>query len=163
MKSKEIRGLLEKYFEGTSSQEEEAKIRSFFRNSTYIPQNLQKEKAIFDYFEREKQVTADVGITSVTGGPTAFSSKKRNLIYLFSGIAATLLLLAGLFLFQSPKPSEEKVYVVVNGEPVRNRELAIEQTKEALSMVSENFQKGTKELEYLAKFHETQQFVTKNE
>jgi len=163
MKSKEIKCLLEKYFKGTSSREEEVKIRSYFRNSAHIPEDLQKEKAIFDYFETEKQATADVDFGSITDKHTDSSSKKRNLIFLFSGIAATMLLLAGLFLFQSPEPSEEKVYVVINGEPVQNKELAIEQTKEALSIVSENFQKGTKELEHLAKFHEAKQFVTKNE
>ena len=53
MKNKHIENLLEKYFEGETSLEEEKSLRIYFTETLNIPPHLEKYQALFQFFTAE--------------------------------------------------------------------------------------------------------------
>ena len=87
MKNENIKQLLEVYFEGKSSSEEEVILRDYFSKENTDPE-LDCYKPIFQYFaEERRQVSAE--LLTKTG-------HKKFLIWFSSGIAACLILFLGL-------------------------------------------------------------------
>jgi len=103
-----IDNLLNKYFEGETSAEEEKQLRTFFASGD-IPDHLIVYKPLFAYFDEEigkEQKT--VKQVSLTG---------RKVLYWVSGIAASMLLLLAIgheFIFSNPRFCSGN-YVVING------------------------------------------------
>lgn len=58
MDYKEIRPLIEKYFEGTTSLREEKVLRSYF-NGPNVAENLAKYQPIFQYWEDQQKIELD--------------------------------------------------------------------------------------------------------
>lgn len=141
-----IEQLLERYFEGVTSTEEERTLRRFFTSGN-IPDNLMMYKPLFAYFENEiKKAKTDVvdatdqsvpgkdgslpeGTTMTQIQPpesslsgkekeTQSTSNHRNLILWLSGVAACAVLLIGTFFFtpQQPKCSNSGNYVIIDGQ-----------------------------------------------
>ncbi|MDR1224637.1 MAG: hypothetical protein LBL07_17430 [Tannerella sp.] len=100
-----IENLLERYFEGHTSAEEEADLRGFFTAGD-IPEHLTVYAPLFVYFENEIKRAVDP------------SYKRRKRVWWLSGAAAcAAAFLAGVF-FMAPKPErcpEEGNYVIING------------------------------------------------
>src|ERR1035437_8681367 len=55
MNEKELNFLLEKFYNGESSEAEEYDLREFFKNKE-IPEGYETEKEIFGYFVSSKQI-----------------------------------------------------------------------------------------------------------
>jgi len=113
MKDENINALLEKYFEGTSSLQEENMLRHYFLFED-ISEDLLPYKAIFQSFEKENKLIFDKFDES-----TIFKSKdsitlKNNSIW---AIAASIIILFGsLFLMKSHKnqviiPSQSELLI----------------------------------------------------
>src|ERR1700712_5746131 len=67
-----IRTLLEKYWEGETSLEEEAQLKRFFHDHPNdLPQDLQEAAPLFQYFEVAAHTTTLPGIEALT---TAFTA-----------------------------------------------------------------------------------------
>lgn len=163
MDSKEIKALIEQYFKGQTGEYEEEKIRDFFQKSSDVPEDLKEVSVLFNYFQKKgKQTTTLSPEDTIHRNHTNFASKRKK-IYIFSALAATILLFLGLFLFHPKDNDPGKIYAYINGNPITDKELALDKTRKAISTVSENFNKGTDNLEYLAKFHNAKQLLTKNE
>lgn len=128
--------LLERYFEGETSVEEEAALRSFFTTGD-VPGNLELYKPLFEYFDSEiekeragsnkeyhpenvqlikniqpdnKKKTGNDGREKQTG------SRKKSVLWL-SGAVACAALLTGIFFStsQSQKCSGSANYVIIDG------------------------------------------------
>lgn len=131
--TKKIELLLEKYFEGETSLQEEKELQEYF-NSENVDASLEKYRPMFSYFQKAgleefKQKESPVKV-----------SKKRKLFWKI-GIAATFL---SIFFGVSYYLKQQQ-----------EAEVAFEQVKEALQMISFNYNKGTKKIEYLKDFETT--------
>jgi hypothetical protein len=151
MNFKEIEDLLEKFYEGGTTREEELWLRDFFTREE-VPPHLSDHAGLFLYYEEagkeklsdpefENRVLAEIDDTPVI---QKYSTRKQFLF--LTGIAATILLLGGL------------IYTFRNDVFLRSTknskdlEIAYLQTKNALAMVSANFNSGLDQTKKLGNF-----------
>ena len=108
-----IEELLEQYFEGRTSAEEEATLRRFFTSSD-VPDNLAMYKPLFVYFDDEIK---KMHISSVKESRSTFSKIRYSGLLWLSGAAACAAILVGVFFTnqQSNKCSGEGDYVIIDG------------------------------------------------
>ncbi|WP_321480749.1 hypothetical protein [uncultured Bacteroides sp.] len=120
-----IEDLISKYFEGATSIEEERKLRRYFAKN-HIPEDLQKYKPIFAYFEKE-----------IKGNQVKKKySMKQRITYTLSGIAAGLLIaisISGLYKQMDAKPDN---YVIIDGKKYTDTHMVQAQAKAAFQNVS---------------------------
>ncbi|WP_321332439.1 hypothetical protein [uncultured Bacteroides sp.] len=126
-----IEELLNNYFEGETTCEEERELRRYFSRDD-VPEHLQAYRPIFAYFEEEAKRNKKT--------PTAGRSRKnvfrRHIIYALSGIAAGILLaigIAGLYKQASAAPDN---YVIIDGKKYTDAGLIHEQAQAAFQNVS---------------------------
>lgn len=116
-----IEELVNRYFEGETSAEEEARLRAFFRTEE-VPPHLAAYRPLFAYFEEEilrarggEDAAFDDGVVP---RPEKLREKSlRRIVYYVAGLAASVLLALGLFrtLFPADPCFCAANYVVVNG------------------------------------------------
>lgn len=138
MDYKDIKVLLEKYLEGTSSIKEEKELSRFFNEKENVPEDLLFAKELFNYLGEEK----DRVYTK------AFQQKKPRKkinLYAFSSIAASLLL-ALFFLFSNYKTEDKIIYAYINGEAITDITIAKDQTKQILQAASLKISAGTESM-----------------
>lgn len=137
-----IKKLLEKYFEATTSEAEEKKLREYFSQEKVAPQ-LEQYRPIFAYFSVAKQerFTKQVPL------------KPRRNYSRWLSIAAVAVIAFGIYFGntyqQRQKEKEQALY-------------AYNETKKALSILAENFGKGTEKVAYLNEFEVTKQKIYKH-
>lgn len=131
-----IDDLLNRYFEGETSSEEERQIRAFFASDT-VPEHLVVYKPLFAYFDEE--------IKKETGHGKRKLFTRRSVLYLLSGIAAVVLLLLGIGgLLRPVDPCFcSDNYVVINGRCYTDihkvRSFAVEALQEVATPANEYF------------------------
>ncbi|MEX0288417.1 MAG: hypothetical protein AB3N14_04850 [Flavobacteriaceae bacterium] len=138
-----VEKLLEKYFEATATEAEESKLRAYFSQEEVAPQ-LEQYKPIFAYFSaaKEERFTKQVPL------------KPRRNYYKWISVAAVAVLAFGIYFGNSYRVGLEQ-------ERIEREQalIAYNQTKEALSLLAENFGKGTQKVAYLNEFEETKQKI----
>jgi len=100
-----VEQLLEQYFEGLTTAEDEAKLRHFFTSGN-VPENLRMYKPLFVYFDRE------------INPPIAYRKNRYKTIILWlSGVAASVAILAGSFYLttQHQRCPGSGDYVIIDG------------------------------------------------
>ena len=104
-----IEELLEQYFEGQTSAEEEATIRRFFASDD-VPENLAMYKPLFAYIDDE----INASLPASDNKPVQTGKK---LVLWLSGAAACAAILVGAFFTnqQSNKCPMEGDYVIIDG------------------------------------------------
>ena len=141
MELKKIERLLAKYYDGSSSIEEEAFLMAFFEQEV-IPDYLKQDKEMFLFYaaEKEEEYPADLEnniLEAIEGEESKERSKDRHLpkyLYWVSSVAASLLIVLSVYFYQK-SPSLEDTY--------ENPELAYLETKKVLYYVSSKLNKGT--------------------
>ena len=149
MELNKLESLLKKYEEGNTSLAEEKQLQDYF-SSEEIPAHLRAYKMIFAYSAQEKNRTYQ--------GKIQLTSKRRQ--FFFIGIAASILLAIGIFAWQNNSVEEIPQH---NMGTIENPQEAYQKTKETLQMVSEVFNTGREDLEYLNEFNETKNKFLKNQ
>ncbi len=147
--------LLEKYFEGNTTLNEELEIKDFFKNNTELPENLIETKAMFEFFRNEKEQQLDLKVFSIGKNRKV---KMRKLYYQVFAIAASILILISIFTY-TDNSEEQIVYAYINGKPIMNEQVAKMEAKRALLLVSSNFNNGTENLKHLSSFSEAESLV----
>jgi hypothetical protein len=152
MKTEEINKLLEKYFNGESSEDEELILRRHFEGEN-ISEEFETEKKLFRYFSENANIPEPS-----TGFEeriiSAFDAKiSNNLIPVFrsriitySSIAAGLLLLFGSYFFFINRSEPKDTF--------SNPEIAYAETVRILFEVSSQFNQGTKQLAHMIKIED---------
>jgi hypothetical protein len=141
MNTKEIEALLEKYYSGEASHEEERQLRKFFLEEI-VPPHLSADAELFRSFasarkeelpdpDFEKKFLAAIGEPKVM----EMFPRKRRLVYITS-LAAGILLLAGILL-----TLRFEVFKKSSANSMSTEEAYI-RTKQALMMLSQNFNTG---------------------
>jgi len=149
MELNKLESLLKKYEEGNTGLAEEKQLQDYF-SSEEIPDHLQSYKLIFAYSAQEKNRTYQ--------GKIQLTSKKGQ--YFFIGIAASILLAIGIFAWQDNIREEIPQH---NLGTIEDPQEAYQKTKEALQMVTEVFNSGREDLEYLSEFNKTKNKFIKNQ
>jgi len=131
-----IEKLLEKYDNGETSLKEEQILKDYFAQDNVAP-HLESYKMMFQYFNTTKQelYTKDVPL-----------KPKKSFKYQWISVAAVAVLMLGIFI---PKMGGDKEIVTFASLTEEEREVYF-QTKEALAMLSSNFNKGTSSLSVLS-------------
>ena len=154
MNTSEIELLLEKFYEGNTSLQEEKILRDFFFG-TDVPAHLKSHKPLFNYFVREqRQEAGDAALnqkllTQITENHGAalvvpLHSNRSRFLFI-SGIAASILLMVGLFFtFRHDVFNRSSMHP---GD--QDPELAYINASEALMMVSGNLNTGIRQMEKL--------------
>ncbi len=128
-----IEKLLEKYFEAETSLQEEKQLKAYFSSSKVAP-HLAQHASLFGYFEQSKKELA----------PVITFKKPSKINYIrWMSVAAVLVIGFSVYFNYQQKKQEKQT------------ELAYQQVKDALEMLSENFNNGAKEMAYLEVFEQT--------
>jgi len=160
MNIKEIEILIEKFYEGETTSSEEQKLRDFFSKEE-IPPHLAIHADLFRFYEQDakeeipdpeferkflKKIDAISTININTG--------RRRLFYL-TGIAAAILLLFGtVFTFRHD-------IFTSSTQTLKEQEIAYQQAKNAIAMLSTNFNVGLDQAQKLENFQKGLEQVQK--
>jgi hypothetical protein len=152
MNTEELKKLLEKYYEGKTSEAEEFTLREFISNNN-IPVGYETEKEIFGFysglekvpepspdFEEKIMTVLDKNISGL------WSLKRRRLVLSLFNAAAVVLILTGSYFFFIHKSEP--------GDTFSDPELAYAETLKILYTVSSRLNKGTQTLKPLCKMNE---------
>lgn len=146
---KDIETLLNKYFEGETTCEEERRLRRFFAEGL-VPEHLEVYRPMFAFFEAEQKELPEIsGIGNAVEMPELAPFEKKTktirqyLTYSLSAAAAAILLLVGIILLLvgisgiyrhlSPAPAN---YVIIDGKEYTDVHLIREQAMVAFRDVS---------------------------
>jgi len=150
MELQKIKDLLEKYEAGETSLAEEKKLREYFKRNE-VPESLKPYQLIFGFSENETKKSYEKEIE--------LPSTKQDNRYLWTAIAASVILVVGLFFFQN-KPLEMSDSDLGT---IQDKEEALQKSMEALKMVSELMNEGKEDLIYLKEFNNTKNKFIKTE
>lgn len=148
-----IENLLEQYFEGNTSLEEEKLLKDFFQGEE-IPAHLESLKDTFNYFSKENtkdelDESFDQKLfTKINHFEIDHKRQNRKrFLYFASGIAASILIIISIIANINPFASKLS-------ETFDNPQAAYLETKRALMLVSGTLNRGIKPVEKMAKFDE---------
>ena len=158
MELPKVNELLEKYWQGETSREEEAQLRRYFREEE-PPAALRSVAELFRYYDHPPQLDEDFDEQLLA----QLSEGKSVAMWpaLLKIAAVVAIFLAGAWwtkqaYFTSPEPA---VAIVTSSDTYEDPERAYEETKQALLLVSSLMNEGTQHLAKLEKFDEAQQTV----
>lgn len=138
MEFDKIEALLEKYEDGNTSLAEEKLLREYF-TSRDIPAHLEEYRLIFNYVARENS----------SSYPGEIKVKSHTRKYAFTGIAASIVLAAGLFI--GLEKGQENLNQQDLG-TIEDPQEAYEKAKESLQLISEALNSGKEDLAYIEEF-----------
>ncbi len=147
MDYKNINNLLEKYWEGESSLQEEETLKQYFNNGKVAPQ-FEQYQSLFQYFKEEQDVMISDDfekqlLKRIENEQKVVPAKVRKLSWMTSirAIAAVgIILLGTFFIFQNLEPPK-KADIWAEYE-IQDEQQAIEATKAALALLSGKMKKG---------------------
>ncbi len=135
MELDKIETLLEAYFDGTTTLEQEKIVQSYFAKADVAP-HLQPYKSMFTAFSQAKN---EVSTRSFNLEEKPDTSRKPW--YYIAAMIAVLAVLAG-FMFSNPTITQEEKEALA----------AYKQTKEALQLISQKFNQGAETLVAINQF-----------
>ncbi len=147
MNTNELKNLLDKYYNGETSKEEEALIGGIIKQ-TDGDISLQPDKELFSFIEKEKGITANTEISipdlAISAAPQKRIRIRRLTMQLVAAAAAILLLFGVIQQFESSTSGTlENTY----DDPA----LAFNETKRALYTVSYKLNTSLEKLDELQK------------
>ena len=133
-----IEKILEKYFEATSTVDEERKLREYFAQDSVAP-HLEQYRPMFNYFSiaKEERYTKQVPL------------KPRVNYYKWLSVAAAVILTFGIYFGKQYQERKEAEY-------------AYQETKKAFELLAENFGRGTEKVAYLKEFEAAREKIYNN-
>ncbi len=133
-----IEKILEKYFEATSTVDEERKLREYFAKDSVAP-HLEQYRPMFNYFSiaKEERYTKQVPL------------KPRVNYYKWLSVAAAVVLTFGIYFGKQYQERKEAEY-------------AYQETKKAFELLAENFGRGTEKVAYLKEFEAAREKIYNN-
>ncbi len=152
MKEEEFKRLIEKYYNGNSTEDEEKALRTCFIENT-APVGYETEREIFIFYNEAGEVpepSADFNsriIKAIDDSPgTGRAIRIRKLLVPLLGAAAGLLILAGSYFFF--------VHRIEQKDTFSNPEIAYAETMKILMDVSYRMNRGTQSLKSIGRINE---------
>jgi hypothetical protein len=149
---KEIRKMLERFYQGETSLEEERMLQDYFA-STSVPEELIPDKDLFQSFDDgadDVEVPDDLNrkiLISIDQFERKETRTRRISLFSLSGLAAGLLVMIAVYLFYIR--TDGSPYIASNQmvDTYEDPMMAYEEAKKALAYVSNKLNTGTSELE----------------
>ena len=139
-----MKNLIEKYFDGKTSLEEEAQLRAYF-NGKNVDEHLRQYQPLFCFFENEKErcVSEDFEErffkkTDRQAKIVSMKNWRRKLIQ----IAAAAAVLFGAFVLLQPPPPATHANIDWSAYEITDEQIAVQQTIDALKLLSAKLNKG---------------------
>jgi hypothetical protein len=160
MEPERIKVLLDKYYEGKTSMEEETQLAGFFMNPG-VPSEMEADRLLFISLLESSKVTIPdekfdeklfAAIESQEKGKVRESNINRFIIPL-AGIAAGLLILIGSYFLLVERQAQDS-FPAYHSQAIDDPQLAYEEARGALLAVSQVMNKGTRELEALSRMED---------
>jgi len=145
MELTKIKNLIENYFDGNTSLEEEKALQKYFTQDEIAPE-FEMYRSMFQYFEEDTKATFDLATLAL---PTNHKKSKLVVMKWFAA-AASVVLFASIYLKQiQPKYTKaEKI-------------AAYQEYKKAMYMLGGNINKGVAQVEVIETFEQTKNKVLK--
>jgi hypothetical protein len=152
MKEEELKRLIEKYYNGESTEEEESTLRDYFRKNN-IPESYEAEKLIFSYYTESAEIpepSIDFEARILAGIDSSeikrSSRKLKKYLLPILSTAAGLLILVGSYFFFISRAEPADTF--------SDPELAYAETIKILRDVSSQLNHGAQILEPVGKINE---------
>jgi len=151
--------LLEKYFEGETTLDEENQLKEYF-NQPVIPEKYEKYSGHFRFIESESKENLseefDVDLSECISRTKIY---RTNFIYKIgygiAAVAAVIAILIMAYVQYSSLPFKSLRLDYLSQDTYKDPELAYAETKKTLLYVSEKMNTGMNELEKLSKFNKS--------
>lgn len=154
MDFKQLDILLEKFWEGNTSLEEENQLKTFFLNSQNLPEKYASDKNYFTFLNKEQNIK----ISSVDFDEKVTSrikkekdnkpvSRIRYLYRNFASVAATILIVGGSLIYIASPSNSDVLMTIQRGDEI----VQITDPNEALEMTKASFKSVNKSIEYSRK------------
>lgn len=146
-KTQHIEELLERYFEGLTTLEEENQLQHYFLSEQVAP-HLEQYRSIFQYFSigKKEEMT-----------PKLPEKPSKKPLFTWVAVAAVFVLFAGL-LFTWNQSSTQQNELGTFDDP----KIAMVETLKALELVSRNVNLGMESVIYLNEYNQSKQLIFKN-
>ena len=144
--------------EGVTSLDEEKYLKAFFLNNRELPEEFSCYRYLFDFFETESSEESKSYI-SIPKNNKKNRFVNSKLVYSFGLAASVVIFLTVALVFFYPE--QKQVYAYIDGKAVVDKQKAIEETKKALLIISNNYNEATENLNYLKVFNDVTEQVTK--
>jgi len=136
-----VKTLLEKYWEGESSLEEERQLRTYFQQKEIAPE-LEQYRSLFSYFEAQQSISMSGDIKAGRFEMELEPKKKPTIIQNLWRVAAAVALVVGSYSIYNNVIAEENKSIVWE-DTFETEEEALAKAKEVLLLVSRKMKKGT--------------------
>lgn len=144
-----MKALIEKYFEGETSLEEEAQLRAYF-NGGEVDSELRVYEPLFQHFASEREQTLSVDFDDALFQKMEAAEVKivkmrtwpRNLLRIAA--VGAVLVVAMVFLQKSNTTHAQQASVDWSKYEITDEKQAYEETVKALKLVSSKLNKGSK-------------------
>lgn len=134
---KRIQNLLDKYMDGTTSNEEEATLRKYFEeHGNDIPEEWESYRALFSYIGFEQMNLSQILKEEEKEIDKKKASRSRWLKYFGTSVAAAAIiafLIVGIQKIAQPQP---ECYAVIDGKVYTDQEFVHNEALDALEDVS---------------------------
>jgi hypothetical protein len=160
MDSKNLEQLLEKYWNCDTSLEEEKWLRDYF-NGNDVPESLKETAALFRYFEGERSRSAGEEVEQFVTKEIKKRQGGRVVtmnLYRLARIAAGVLVVVVATYFV--RQEVRKSYPPEMEGNITDPQLALEETKKALLMISKGFGKAREEATKINLFNEAEKKIS---
>ena len=152
MNEEELKRLIEKYYDGTSTDEDEIALRRWFSENA-APEGYEAEKEIFGYYMEAAEVPepsadfeARIKKAIDNSDQTRMSVRVRRLLLPVLSAAAGLLILAGSYFFLIHRTDRADTFT--------DPEIAYAETMKILMDVSSQMNHGTSPLKKVGRINE---------
>jgi len=146
MELAKIESLLESYFEGNTTLDEERILQKYF-SQAFVPGHLQEYKALFSYFAESK--------AEINEQPIRVKTKKKTRNKSWLSIAAVIVL---LFTIYKIVPTRANFTDIEKAEAER----AFVESQKAFNLISKSLDRGNEQIAYFENYEITKNKIFKN-
>ncbi|HFA48611.1 MAG TPA: hypothetical protein ENJ95_06270 [Bacteroidetes bacterium] len=141
-----MKNLIEKYFDGKTSLQEEAELRAYF-NSDQVEESLQQYQPLFQYFKNEKEVQLSEGFEAqlfekMEGGAKVVKMKTWRPNLLRIAAVGAVLLAAFLYFYENKNTPPQHAQIDWSKYEVTNETMALKETEKAFEILASSLNKG---------------------
>ena len=152
MEFNKIRELLDRYWEGESSLEDEAQLRSFFStNRQDLPADLKEAQPLFSYFAAEAAI--ELSELPEMEVPVVQMRPPRPWEH-WMKYAAIFLMAVGVGYAARSFQSRQERILLASADTYSDPQKAFAATQKALQLLAKNLNKGTSQVQKLSYFNE---------
>jgi len=148
--------LLEKFWEGNTSLEEENQLKAFFLNTHDLPSKYDADKNYFAFLSKEQKInipSADfdqqLNTRIAKEQPKKAVSKLRYLYLNFTSVAAAILIVGGSLVYMM-RPSNTEILMTIerNGNTIQitDPNEALQMTKASFKSINKTMRQSKKKL-----------------